>query len=143
MKPTRDEILNATPAQLREWVAVDVMKLSNVRKAEGGEYMARFDFADEGDLIYDTGNVVGWDTAYVPNYPEDIAAAWPIIEKLEIDPRVILTDVTRASETGTYEGLKWNVRMRAIETHGYWNASAETVPLAICRAALLAMLEKE
>jgi hypothetical protein len=80
MNLTREQIMNATPAQLCEWVAVDVMGLKDVTRASGGEFVGIEGLAESGELIYGKSALARWD--YVPNYPEDIAAAWQVWNKL-------------------------------------------------------------
>lgn len=76
------------------------------------------------------------------HYSTDISAAWTIIEKLENHPNEILSQITRKG--WNHENLLWHVWFR--ECHGVqhdWCAADKSLPLAVCRAALLAVLEIE
>lgn len=80
----------------------------------------------------------------LPHYSTDIAAAWQVVERMQ-ELRyslVIGTNACARSQNGAkfYEG--WRGLGQSIidaeETEGFL-AVAETVPLAICKAALLAI----
>jgi hypothetical protein len=66
-----------------------------------------------------------------PDYSTDIAAAWEVVNKSSSFM------VTMQDEDLGY--TKWYCEY-ATET-GYFEAEADTAPLAICRAALLAVME--
>lgn len=120
-----------------EIIARVVMGLETFR-AEGGEYMARFDFAVKGDWLYKLNPppgeviVVGWPFGYVKNYTGDISAAWQVVEKIgefTLHHHVHHPDADNL----------WYATTVVNNAIAY--ASAETAPLAICRAALIAMLQ--
>jgi hypothetical protein len=72
-----------------------------------------------------------------PEYSTDIAAAWEIVAK---HPHYF--QLVRSNETGwrpsPWGAMLWRCRFYAPEK---FEARAETAPLAICRAALLAVME--
>ena len=74
-----------------------------------------------------------------PNYSTDIAAAWEVVEKvLEDDSLGLSIYDTQLS----FHRRDWIVHF--IREKGMWAGSeAETLPLAICRAALLAVMGDE
>ena len=65
-----------------------------------------------------------------PEWPTDIAAAWEVVEKL-IEPHNCDCDLTTVVQG-------WRCVF-----FGDYSSTAETAPLAICRAALLAVMEAE
>lgn len=73
------------------------------------------------------------DNAWMPNYSTDISAAWEIAEKLKltITPKVDATEKSR-----------WLADTRLAWHEEPWLAYGATAPLAICRAALKAMLSE-
>jgi len=78
------------------------------------------------------GNVKkSWDWEFtLPSYSTDISAAWRVVEKMS------------DGETPNDVELRTSVRgWRCDFFKGY--ANAETAPLAICRAALLAVMAEE
>jgi len=64
-----------------------------------------------------------WDSIILQHYSTDIAAAWPVLEKFTD------VDIEKAGE---------NYR---VTINAFAQADAHTLPLAGCRAALLAVLE--
>jgi len=70
----------------------------------------------------------------VPRYPEDIAAAWCVVEKMV----PIKYGFNLAIESPPGPWGDWEVHFYNGGTH---LAFADTAPLAICRAALLAVME--
>lgn len=77
------------------------------------------------------------------HYTTDIFDAWKVVERLENQTPQTLCNISRISDNGTKEGLKWHCHLRVIDgANTYFYAVAETVPLAICAAALLAVMEK-
>lgn len=92
-----------------------------------------------GNYISERGNMfVEWIPAKEPS--TDIADAWEVVEKLQTDEPHILVDIAQRSDDGTYESLKWSAYLRKIdgENHNYF-CMADNAPLAICRAALMAV----
>lgn len=125
---TRDEIMNmpagremdALIAKVCGWVVDDLTAFSPTGSAN-----SRTAHGDDDWLEY---------------YSTDCTSAWKAIEALENDPDEYLTDILRISEDGTKAGLVWSVRIRALGNDRYIFSSAETAPLAICRAALFAVM---
>ncbi|SDY98057.1 BC1872 family protein [Hymenobacter psychrophilus] len=72
---------------------------------------------------------------HMPYYSTEIGAAWDVVERL--DKTAQLCDVTRINGGATYlhHCEVWNT-----SGEPYHRATADTAPLAICRAALLATL---
>ena len=152
----RDEIQRLEAGrELDALVAEKVMKL-NCKKgiswksdlsAFGGKGEIEFDseftiereWVQEGDyvIVFDDGQL-----GIMPAYSTDIAAAWEVVEQLETMRPDILTDIHRISHNGERSGLQWAAHMRVIGGEGkYIYELAETVPIAICRAALLAVMD--
>jgi len=81
------------------------------------------------ELIPDDGQYPRGMNHSIPHYSTDIAAAWEVVEKLDRGPVVIR--VTAGPET-------------IVQFIGYGGgASGPTAPLAICRAALHAVMGDE
>jgi hypothetical protein len=70
----------------------------------------------------------------VPNYSGDISAAWAVVEKMHIRKWDFYCEYTRVQNDSQH----W-VLFETDECEFDKCASAETLPLAICRAALLAV----
>lgn len=66
---------------------------------------------------------------YLPNYSTDILAAWEVVEELKGLKPILNYDP---------QSQKWYMRL-----NGGSYCSADTAPLAICRVALLAVMEDE
>jgi hypothetical protein len=82
-----------------------------------------------------------WDDC-VPAYSTDIAAAWQVVEKLCADAHNFSFDSGAFGPGSDWQNKidKWTVCFddyTTVEVHSY----APTMPLAICRAALLATLQ--
>jgi hypothetical protein len=123
---TRDEILNMPAGrEMDALIAASVMGWVNVSEVRP-------------NLLTDViGKPPDFDYKdIVPHYSTDISVAWGIIDKSEcyiIDNQV--------SQEESVDGIK---RVNAQVFIGRWGyAEAETAPLAICRAALLAVVESE
>jgi hypothetical protein len=72
----------------------------------------------------------GYYTAKPGNYPEDIAAAWEVVvHRMSLDTCCRGVEVKQLDEGGYWC------------RYGYCEASGNTAPLAICRAALIATPE--
>lgn len=79
---------------------------------------------------------------WIPNkFPAyNIGAAWEVVEKLEQHSDEILFKITRLGTT--MEKLQWMAEFRECRGRQKHHVSeAETAPLAICRAALLAVMK--
>ncbi len=117
---TRDEILNMQAGhELNKLIAEFVfgMKLEKNHGFAGGYY-----WVGNGVLFGDVP------AHGMPDYSTDIEAAWTVVEKM--------TD----GETPNDFELRTSIRgWRCDFYKGY--ASAETAPLAICKAALLAVMK--
>ena len=115
---TKDEIL-----------AMNAGRELNIRVAK--HVMERGFAHDEtfGDMEKDSDGVY----SYLQPYSEDISAAWQVMEKLKsYQPRV---------EFNIYS-QKWEAAFSARDADfSYPTVSADTAPEAICKAALLALLE--
>lgn len=112
--PLITEVMNMTPQQLRIVIG----------EARGWQF-----FADKE----------GFQVQECPNYPENIAEAWQLVE--EEQQKQLYFDISaEADEAGTY------FRVRVLNERRYYSysygsvvcrISAPTAPLAICRAWLL------
>ena len=75
-----------------------------------------------------------------PHYSTDISAAWEILYELENSKREILSEIVRAG-VEEYKDMRWDVVLReCVNPWRRYIATENTAPLAICRAALLAIL---
>ncbi len=71
---------------------------------------------------------------WLPDYSTDISAAWEVVE--EIKPHVLRVDITISADTR----LKpYAVLITGKGIREWWQSEGDTLSLAICRAALLAM----
>jgi len=78
-------------------------------------------------------------TAY-KDYSDDLVSAWEVVEELENHPNEILFDIVRKG--ADHQSLKWCATFREVKgRQKYYYMEADTTPLAICRAALLAVLD--
>jgi len=78
-------------------------------------------------------------TAY-KDYSDDLVSAWEVVKKLEDGQPETLCNISRISENGQRDGLEWHCHLRCIDgKSSYFYGIADTVPLAICRAALLSV----
>jgi hypothetical protein len=74
------------------------------------------------------------------NYSEDIAAAWEVVEKMRMDFKFLIGDEGEAS----IDKRRICCDLSALSKKGLsGNARAETAPLAICRAALKTVQDRE
>lgn len=127
MKPTRDEIL-AEPAgpRLNAWVAEYIMGWPVVDGPERHTH-AQFVQRNGEHSVALQEEFGGTDFAWRPSI--DIAAAWQVVEKMGCGtighyPRGLWTAYFITQEDGILRHI----------------AQAETAPLAICQAALLAVI---
>lgn len=72
-------------------------------------------------------------TESIPRFTTDISAAWDVVEKLKENGVYVILCVLENDYQCELDKIKVNER-------AYDSAIAETAPLAICRAALLATL---
>lgn len=70
-----------------------------------------------------------------PRYSTGISAAWEVVEKLHLMVRPSIL-------SGNWVAMKFERVYLSGKWEGVGEATADTAPLAICRAALLATLEK-
>jgi len=91
----------------------------------GGGIVGRSNHPEEEYWSFDTKYAVE-----LPEFSTDISAAWKVVEKMN---------------NGLWlenHGVIWMAKF-PFKDNGYWMVSGNTAPLAICRAALLAVMEKE
>jgi hypothetical protein len=152
-KPTREQIENATPEQLRIWCA-EMMGWRCVRYPiyiypEGVpvlHYRAKFlppdiSLAPDGTMEFvdldDAPLLSKTSIDLLPPFPTDIAAAWQIADKLTSTTKqtfrleMYCTGCTATFETAGLGSLD-----------GEWAYDDQDAPLAICRAALLWWIEQ-
>jgi hypothetical protein len=135
-KPTREMIL-AEPAgrQMDVWVAKYIIELPDDLISIDG--IINYPFHDQ--II---------EVAEIPHYSEDIDAAWQVVEKLtrlEREPNPLYFRLTWGwwdkphSEDSPQYWAVFDWKLTG-DSHPLYLAIAETAPLAICRASLLAAL---
>ena len=114
---TRDEILNMEAGrEMDALIAEKVMGLRVIR-ADWEPHNRGIKFDDFG------------------NYSQDIAAAWEVVEKL----RLTITP----NHCYPVVKARWCVDTELKGKNDIWLVGAETAPLAICKAALLAVIVME
>jgi hypothetical protein len=131
---TRDEILNMPAGrEMDKLIAIEIFKLPEIELDDAncpycgeemwhGQYRARCTNCNE------------WRYSPYKEYSSEIADAWEVVEKMQGDwwKMEFLTGIHVA------EFEKPNMKC---EDQTYHEAQADTMPLAICRAALLTTLE--
>jgi len=125
---TRNEILNMPVSRELDVLIAEKVFGCNVRRAPSGavycncERVTPLQFAPHGDL----------DLSEIYDYSTDDAAAWGVVEGIR-DRFAFAIKESEDTEgwDACFFGRGANV--------GHWQAYAETAPLAICRAALLAV----
>jgi hypothetical protein len=126
---TRDEILNMPASrEMDALVAEKVMEFGVMRWINHPTYDPKIITPVEMEL---------------PHYSTDISAAWQVLEQLR-DPSESEPDFWSITDAGIEQG--WIVENIWAHHDGdipNFAVQAETAPLAICRAALLAVLEKQ
>ena len=121
MKPTREQILGATLDQLDLWVAEFIFNQSC------------WAFNEQG----------AWAPVMFTRY---IYKSWRIVEKLADKYRFRLSDISAGNKLwqAAFEIRDGHYRFPIEHAHkGDAHADERTPPLAICRAALLAVLEDD
>lgn len=129
---TRDEILNMPAGrEMDVLIAEDIMGL-------------KLWYGDPTGFNI-TENITYWQTEYVdndgeycvtcPRYSTNISAAWEVMERLKIITKVAGTNTIRI-----YPTLGIGVNIMGLNEPEEWIV-ADTASLAICRAALLTVLE--
>jgi hypothetical protein len=133
---TRDEMLELKPGrELDELVIRHIMNIPIVESVDlfGQEpFPAAWWVEDEGWYIADERDEDG--LIYMPFNPsEDISAAWEVAEKMSEEwPQFSIARV----DTG------WCV-MWGFDGYGWPEATGKTAPEAICKAALMAVMDGE
>lgn len=115
-KMTKDEILNMTMGRKTDLIIAD--KIMGFPK----------------EIINNNGFKKDYDGSFVqvcPEYTSDIYAAWEIVEK---------STSFELSQPQAYDDKTWFCSISFKNTHSF-DGKAETAPLAICRAALLASIK--
>jgi len=92
--------------------------------------IAEYVFKWGKDKIYHELKMVRPDLSYLPHYSTSISSAWTVIEKL-----VNQGDFINIIPTADSYNIEYD--------YGREIFNAETVPEAICKVALLTMLDKE
>ncbi len=114
---THNEILNMPAGREMDALIAEKIFGNFVHRLSGGKYGI-------GSLMLE-----------IPNYSTDIADAWEVAEKLHKENDIF--DVWHEKDTG----FDWWCEV--VNNGGGWSANAKNAPLAICRAALLAVMEAE
>jgi hypothetical protein len=117
---TRDEILNMPAGQEMNVLIAPLAGFSVFKSARARREWISQNW-NHGFCVYDDE---------LPDFSDDISAAWMVVERMtdgETPNDCELHTTVRGWRCDLYRG----------------SANAETAPLAICRAALLAILEKE
>jgi hypothetical protein len=74
----------------------------------------------------------------LPRYSTNMVAAWEIVEKLTMGNSLFDVCINPVPEDG---GRWWAMFILEPESYQQFSASASSAPLAICRAALLAVMK--
>lgn len=126
---TQDGILNATPEQLRLWVATELFGWTHISHVWCG-YPESGPVGDNKPVPPKWPGRLG--AILVPDYPADIATAWPVVEKMrEWGWRYKLLDDEDTKDHAVFHRFGSPIGYHA---GGF-------APEAICKAALLATLE--
>jgi len=125
---TRDEILSMPAGrELDALIAEKVMKITP-EKCDFPVFTDKRDWVDPGEYFV---NVPGSVTE-LPRYSTDIAATWEVVERLTKPTSFPDIDIDLLTTVrGWLFVIKYDIAVH--------RANAETAPLAICRAALLAV----
>lgn len=129
---TRDEILQMEAGrEIDALVAELVMGWTKVRKASTWESAAMI---YSGTFVYTIGVTPDQKTNdVIPYHSTDIAAAWQVVEKMRL--------VGVSMWIGPHLDNEWAVQIKPSINNYHEFVRADTAPLAICRAALLAVME--
>jgi hypothetical protein len=99
------------------------------------------DYLISEEIMFSINDQIKWSVKNIP-YSTDMAAAWTVLEKI----RTTLDPLGREwRQTVSRSGSKWRCEFELSDDNAgddttyYW-AEAETAPLAICLAALKAVL---
>ena len=126
---TRDEILNMPAGREMDALVAEKVMTLNVWQHEKRVKQLAFRGNRSREVLGTVIEIIAGDRM-LQNYSTDIAAAWQVVEKTKND-----YDITRV-------GGKWHAWLFAID-EVLTEAYADTAPLAICRAALLAVMDAE
>jgi len=117
-----------------ELLALD---LEVCRKVFGKEPLAD-EHMHRGWMVSDSQGMVNWEEQYeLPPYSTDIAAAWAVVEKMEADGWG--HDHLRHSAAAEQPEYRFGFMQSGKGIRSRVADEAETMPLAICRAALKAV----
>ena len=90
----------------------------------------------EGEKVWERGNGDRYFTQAIPRYSTDMAAAWEVVEKMQ--QKFFVRLICGRNEGRKNARLSFSCDIGYYETSGKeeWYSEANTMPLAICRAAL-------
>jgi len=131
---TRDEILKMEAG--REMDALIAREVMGWKKIVLGSY--GYWVEEDGSGAYTTKHQVG---DWCPS--EDIAAAWQVVEKMRQEYRFELFEYTTPEDGRHYRARFYRPRATMFCSEVSFVASAYYPAVAICRAALLAVMERE
>lgn len=120
---TRDEILAMPAGREMDMLMIDVMGGEVIDKAIHFDVSMGIRYAIQDDGVWKFEPGLGW--LWSPS--TDITAAWQVVEKLKGSRGFALYSSVPAGWMANFDGM-------AV-------ASADTAPLSICRAALLAVMK--
>lgn len=135
MNLTREEIENIPAGRdIDAWIAQEIIGLARIDLGSAncpycgsemwqGKDRARCSQCNE------------WRYSPYKEYSAEISAAWEVVEKLHLMVRPSIL-------SGNWVAMKFERVYLSGKWEGVGEATADTAPLAICRAALLAILEK-
>ncbi len=135
---THDEIMKLEAGrELDALVAEKVMGYTPVKVTEYPAYDDNRNWVDIGDyVIYPEG--VAFCTR-VKDYSTDISAAWQVMEKIESLDNVQGVGLRGGEYYWKQYSLRWNFWVNNNGMYPEVDVYGETAPLAICRAALMAV----
>ena len=120
---TRDEILNASPEQLREWVAVHIMGWE--KQYSPDPTLWAWSTPDGTGCTEET-----WNDHWIGNWAGNMAHAWEVVEK-----------VSEPASTMPGAELPPNTIFMFLFERGYvWAMDAKEAAESICRWALIAVM---
>jgi len=126
-KLTREEIEKMTPEQLRLAVAERIFNLKAFVVPVGGYEFIHREYLDPGECWYWTSDNY---QEVLPNYPEDIAAAWLVAEKIM---------KLEGIENNIVDNFQHAMELSSRHAVSLWGRSAAEAAAIICRAALIAV----
>lgn len=138
MKPTREQILEASNKDLNEWVAMSIMKWAIIR---GHSHLG---YPPSRSMRTEPGNITE-----VPLYSTQITAAWQVHERMCKESHANREDITynRRQAREYFDAITKVIGARVHEDDrwkiGWPTCFGYLEPEDICRAALLAVLEDD